>query len=185
VIRLRKKLTVIPERCSGCRVCELVCAISHAGVNNPKKANIRVISLYPHPVIKMPIVCEQCKKPKCRDACPTDAIVVTDGVVTILEDRCISCHACVSACHIGAIFVHEDIDTPFKCDMCGGNPKCVAACPKKAILYVPEHTLGQAHRLASALQYANMQEVEYYEHGEKKKLRYAEIETGGTRGDSR
>jgi anaerobic carbon-monoxide dehydrogenase iron sulfur subunit len=182
---LRKKLTVIPERCSGCRVCELVCAISHAGVNNPKKANIRVISLYPHPVIKMPIVCEQCKKPKCRDACPTDAIVVTDGVVTILEDRCISCHACVSACHIGAIFVHEDIETPFKCDMCGGNPKCVAACPKKAILYVPEHTLGQAHRLASALQYANMQEVEYFEHGEKKKLRYAEIETGGTRGDSR
>jgi carbon-monoxide dehydrogenase iron sulfur subunit len=90
----------------------------------------------------------------------------------------------VNACPIGAIFVHEDIEIPFKCDMCGGKPKCAASCPKKALLYVPEHTQGQAHRLGAALKYANMQEVEYYEHGVKKKLRYAEIETGGTRGDS-
>ncbi|MDF2957396.1 MAG: hypothetical protein OD814_001018, partial [Candidatus Alkanophagales archaeon MCA70_species_1] len=40
-----KKLTVIPERCSGCRLCELACAIAKFGVNNPKKAAIRVISI--------------------------------------------------------------------------------------------------------------------------------------------
>lgn len=36
--------------CSGCRLCELVCAIEHFGVNNPKKAAIRVMHTYPHPV---------------------------------------------------------------------------------------------------------------------------------------
>jgi hypothetical protein len=51
----------------------------------------------------------------------------------------------------------------------------MAVCPKKAILFVPEHTLGQVHRMASALGYAHLQEVEYWEHGIKKTLRYADI----------
>jgi hypothetical protein len=42
-------------------------------------------------------------------------------------------------------------------------------------LFVPEHTLGQVHRMASALGYAHLQEVEYWEHGIKKTLRYADI----------
>jgi hypothetical protein len=56
---MSKKLTVIPEQCSGRRICELVCAIKHFGVNNPKKAAIRVLTTYPHPVVRMPIVCIQ------------------------------------------------------------------------------------------------------------------------------
>ena len=50
---MQKKLTVIPEQCSGCGICELVCAIKHFGVNNPKKAAIRVLITYPHPVVRM------------------------------------------------------------------------------------------------------------------------------------
>ncbi|PXF61615.1 MAG: hypothetical protein C4B59_03440 [Candidatus Methanogaster sp.] len=75
----------------------------------------------------------------------------------------------------GAIFVHSDIGTPFKCDLCDGDPVCANVCPKKAILFVPEHMLGQVHRMASALGCAHLQEVEYWEHGIKKTLRYADI----------
>jgi hypothetical protein len=55
------------------------------------------------------------------------------------------------------------------------DPVCANVCQKKAILFVPEHALGQVHRMASALGYAHLQEVEYYEHGIKKTLQYADI----------
>ena len=170
-----KRLMVVPERCSGCRLCESACALQHHGVNNPKKAAIRIIALYPHPMIRMPVVCRQCSHPKCAENCPTDAISTDNGVVKIDADRCISCRQCVISCPFGAIYVHDDIATPFKCDLCGGHPACVQACPKGALQYVPEHELGEANRVASALRYAHMKEVEYVEKGERKKLRYAEI----------
>ncbi|MHC1584691.1 MAG: 4Fe-4S dicluster domain-containing protein [Candidatus Syntropharchaeia archaeon] len=173
-----KKLTIVPERCSGCRLCELVCAVRKFGVNNPKKAGIRVMSLYPHPVIRMPIFCRQCKEPMCMNNCPNEAIVVKNGIVKIDEENCISCNACVISCPFGAIFVHPEIKIPFKCDLCDGSPACVEACPKKALMYVPEHTLGQAHRLMSVLKYSHMREVEYIEEGVKKKLRYADLNGG-------
>lgn len=169
---MNKKLVVIPERCSGCRICELVCSIKHFKVNNPKKSAIRVIVHYPHPIIRMPVVCHQCKEPKCAENCPTDAIYIKNGTVLIDEEKCISCHQCVTSCPFGAIFVHQDLKFPIKCDLCGSSPECVAACPKKALLYIPENLMGQAMRVASALKYAKLKEVEYVEKGEMKKIKY-------------
>lgn len=177
-----KKLAVIPQRCSGCRTCELVCAITHFGVNNPKKSCVRVMTIYPHPVIRMPVICKQCQEPKCADGCPVNAITRTDGTVRIDPELCISCLQCVDSCPFGAMFVHEDIERPFNCDLCGGNPRCVEVCPKAALAFVPEHVLGQAHRVASALNYVHMKEVEYVEKGKKRRLRYADIE-GKPNGD--
>jgi len=171
-----KRLTVVAERCSGCRVCELVCAVEHFGVNNPKKSAVRVMVAYPHPVIRMPVVCHQCRVPKCRENCPTDAISHENGIVKIDGEKCIACHQCVISCPFGSIFTHQDVDTPFKCDLCGGDPECVKACPKGALLFLPAHLTGQAHRMASLLKYAHMKEVEYVEKGEKKILKYSEIE---------
>ena len=171
---MAKKISVIPERCSGCRLCELACSINKFGVNNPKKSCIRVMVVYPHPVIRMPIVCKQCKNPKCVSACPAGAIRQENGAGYIDKELCFSCQQCVSACPFGAIFVHHDIDVPFKCDLCGGDPECVKACPKGALQFVPEHTLGQAHRMESVLKYSHLREVEYVEKEEIKRLRYAD-----------
>ena len=103
-------LTVIPERCSGCKVCELACSVGRAGANNPKKSRIRVMVMYPHPVIRMPIVCKQCGVPKCGEGCPTNAIYRVNGTVHIDEERCISCYQCITSCPFGAMFLHEDIE---------------------------------------------------------------------------
>ena len=173
---ITKRLIVVPERCSGCRLCELACSLVRFGVNNPKKSCLRVMVAYPHPVIRMPIICHQCREPKCAENCPTGAIQVKDGLVVIDEDACISCNQCVVSCPFGAIFTHADLDTPFKCDLCGGDPECVKVCPKRALLFVPEHLIGDEHRITSLLKYAHMKEIQYAEQGEKKILKYADIE---------
>lgn len=169
------KLTVIPEQCSGCRQCELVCAIKHFGVNNPKKAAIRIVNTYPHPVMRLPVVCSQCKVPACAKACPTGALSRSNGVVHLDKETCISCYKCIDACPFGAIFAHDDCQVPIKCDMCDGDPECVKACPLGALRLIPEHALGETKRINNVLSYTQMREIEYYEKGEKKTLRYAEI----------
>jgi carbon-monoxide dehydrogenase iron sulfur subunit len=171
---MSKKLAVIPELCSGCRICELTCAIEHFGVNNPKKSAIRVLVTYPHPVVRMPIICSQCKVPVCADICPVDALSRENGVVQLDKDGCISCMKCVEACPFGAIYAHADVDYPIKCDMCNGAPKCVEKCPKGAIRLIPEQALGESKRLSNVLSYAHMKEIEYMEKGEKRIIRYAE-----------
>ena len=37
---MAKKLAVVPELCSGCRICELICAIQHFAAANPKKSAV-------------------------------------------------------------------------------------------------------------------------------------------------
>ena len=170
-----KKLAVIPELCSGCRICELVCSIRHFGVNNPKKSAVRVMVTYPQPVVRMPIICSQCKVPVCADACPVDALKRVDGVVHLDKDLCISCMKCVEACPFGAMFAHEDVANPIKCDMCDGEPQCVEKCPKQAIVMIPEQSLGESKRMNNVLSYAHMKEIEFIEKGEKKTIHYAEI----------
>ena len=169
------KLTVIPEQCSGCRICELVCAISHFGANNPKKAAIRVINTYPHPVMRMPIVGSQCKEPPCAQVCPADALRWVEGIVYLDKVNCISCNKCVEVCPFGAIYAHEDCDLPIKCDMCGGDPECVKKCPTGALRLIPESTLGEFKRLNNVLSYTQMKEIEFYEKGERKVIHYAEV----------
>ena len=172
---MAKKLAVIPEQCSGCRMCELACAIGHHGVNNPKKSAVRVLVTYPHPVVRMPIVCSQCKVPACADACPVAALKRVDGVVQLDTEACVSCMKCAEACPFGAIYAHEDLRYPIKCDMCNGRPACVDVCPKGAIRLIPEDALGEARRVSNVLSYAHMKEIEFIERGEKKVIHYAEI----------
>ena len=176
---MSKRIAVVPELCSGCHLCELVCAIEHFGANNPKKAAIRVMVTYPEPVARMPIVCGQCQYPHCANACPVGALVPTDGTVRLDKDTCVSCMRCVDACPFGAIYVHEDESFPIKCDMCGGDPCCVAECPKGALRLVEEHvtdqTPGETKRLATVLSYAHMKEIEFIEKGARKTIRYADV----------
>ena len=87
-------------------------------------------------------------------------------------EKCISCNQCLISCPFGAMFLHDDIDRPFKCDLCEGTPLCVEACPKEALKFHPKHILGQAHRLSAARNYAKLSKVGYMDGGQKKVIHY-------------
>jgi Fe-S-cluster-containing hydrogenase component 2 len=125
------------DNCSGCRVCEIVCSITHEGACNPRKSRIRVSS---KPGVDYPNVCRQCRVPRCAEACPTGAIAKDKkiGAYIVDNEKCTACHACVASCPFGAITIHPNSGFPIKCDLCGGSPQCVKYCPQNVLEYLPK-----------------------------------------------
>ena len=157
-----KRISVIPEACAGCRNCEIACAMTLYKVNNPKKAAIRIVSLFPEPAVNSPTVCHQCDPAPCQDACPTGAITRDElGVIDISTETCIMCLACVEVCPWGAMFVHDDVPTPIVCNLCGYSkdetePACVQWCPKNALKFEPTVAIGDSRRILQAKKMAKV-----------------------------
>jgi carbon-monoxide dehydrogenase iron sulfur subunit len=88
--------------------------------------------------ISFAVSCRHCNEPLCVKGCITGALTVTDGVITIDRDRCISCYTCILSCPYGAVSPSED-GAVQKCELCiktaGGTPACVGGCPNGAIVF--------------------------------------------------
>jgi phenylacetyl-CoA:acceptor oxidoreductase subunit 1 len=90
------------RRCIGCQTCTASCR--HANATPPGVQWRRVLDIefgeYPevHRAF-VPVGCQHCDEPPCRDVCPTQATKKrADGVVTIDYDLCIGCAYCAVAC---------------------------------------------------------------------------------------
>ncbi len=148
------RVAVLPSRCTGCRVCELVCSDVHEGRFQPSKARIQVIS-FDETVQDVPIVCQQCEDAPCLEACPQDAISrnLETSAVIVDKELCIQCGNCIDACVIGlekvdaeqklAIRLDDEKEMPLKCDLCDGDPQCVMFCPTQALLFTEEPVKGE------------------------------------------
>lgn len=122
------RLAVREEFCSGCRTCEVACALKNYQECNPKKAALRITGEFPAPGRYHITFCNQCGT--CADVCPTGAITMVDGAYRIDPETCIACYACVEACPSKAMFVHRAEKAPVKCTNCGA---CVQYCPREAV----------------------------------------------------
>ncbi|NPV44299.1 MAG: 4Fe-4S dicluster domain-containing protein [Firmicutes bacterium] len=130
---MSKILMLSPEKCIGCRTCELVCSFNKTKAFNPKCSRVTVIS-YDEAAISVPIMCMQCEDPSCIKVCPTSAITkADDGTAVIDEKKCIGCKFCISACPLGNITFSPIERKIVKCDLCGGEPGCAEFCPSGAI----------------------------------------------------
>jgi len=79
----------------------------------------------------------QCDEACCLKVCPVKAISRDEnGIIDIDPDKCIVCKMCVSACPLGNMSYSPGGKKVFKCDYCGGDPKCVKFCSPGAIQYV-------------------------------------------------
>jgi Fe-S-cluster-containing dehydrogenase component len=133
---------VLPEKCVGCRICELICSATYEGKYNPKLSRIRIITV--HPFSDIPIVCLHCKKPKCMEACPMGAMTWDRelSIVRIDAKLCNGCKNCIQACPFKAISFHWINNVAIKCELCNGKPKCVETCPASALMYTSPSKLN-------------------------------------------
>lgn len=124
---------ISPEKCTGCRTCETICAFNRTSKFNPQDAAISVTE-YEEALVSVPMMCMQCEEPSCMKVCPVGAISKSeDGTVYVDQGKCIGCKMCISACPLGNITYSKTQKKIVKCDLCGGQPKCAEFCPSGAI----------------------------------------------------
>lgn len=132
-----KVLMIDHEKCTGCRLCELVCSVKHDGISNPMRSRIRVVK-WEQEGIYIPMSCQQCQDAPCMNGCPVNAISHDETLnrIEVDYDICIGCRICVSVCPFGAMNFNTIDRKVIKCDLCDGDPQCVRFCDIKAVDYV-------------------------------------------------
>jgi len=133
---MARVLALDHERCTGCRLCELVCAVRHEGVSNPERSRIKIVK-WEWSGLFVPMTCRQCEQATCASICPVKAISRNEssGRVDVNYNLCNGCLACVVACHRGAMRLDAETGRVFKCDLCDGDPQCARFCTTGAIEY--------------------------------------------------
>jgi carbon-monoxide dehydrogenase iron sulfur subunit len=156
---MNRIIVVEPSKCTGCRLCEVVCSAAKHGAVNPTRARITVVK-WESICLETPMLCQQCEAAPCMAICPVKALTLDEVLsrVNIDYDKCIGCRFCVAVCPFGAMGIDPADKKVIKCDLCDGEPKCVAFCETKALQYVDASLVNRtkmrlaAERLSSLVE---------------------------------
>lgn len=149
-----KTVFVHPERCIGCKQCEIACAVEHS---QSKELSLAIWE-DPRPVPRIhveaspylttfPNKCRHCSPAPCVEICPTGALYrdTETDTVRLHPEKCIACGMCAMVCPFDVIvFDQARYDDSFKimnlkCDHCpdrtehGLDPACVETCKVHAL----------------------------------------------------
>lgn len=133
---------VDPEKCMGCKSCEIACAVQHSKDKDLFAALLQA----PAPMtrvhveqagsVTMPVVCRHCDDAPCMSACISGCLYKdAKGFVRRHKERCIGCWSCAMACPFGMVSRDAEKRIAVKCDRCHklDVPACVNACPTEAL----------------------------------------------------
>ncbi len=159
----RKILIADVKRCTGCRICELICSFSHEKVFSPTLSRVRIVK-WEKEGIDIPVFCVQCEHPPCEEICPVKAIYRDEKTGAMLTDEnvCIGCRICVEVCPFGATIMHLEKGVALRCDLCHGYPSCAKWCPEKVIKYVDVNVHLGVKRRKAVEEYSKLIEKTYY-----------------------
>jgi Fe-S-cluster-containing hydrogenase component 2 len=138
-------------------MCELACSANHEGAYRPSVARL-FSEVNPTTGTIKGHTCLQSGCAKCQQACPVDAIVTkritvtvkgefpgkakigsdtVEGFVLIVDEaKCTNCGDCYDVCPTGVIHPHPEKQVAFKCDLCDGEPQCIAFCQNPHVFAV-------------------------------------------------
>ena len=151
-----------PNLCIGCDTCMAACITTHMAEGLDAQPRLHISR---RGKITAPVTCQHCENAPCAAVCPTDAVRVSAGGVSVTADLCNGCEACVHACPFGVMALSSDGSTLYertlgwhnaagkaqekpggnrgsfavKCDLCDfaqSGPECVRVCPTKALYVV-------------------------------------------------
>lgn len=132
-----------PNRCTGCRACELGCSIEND--LGPERSwrevvTFNEISVPGVPRFHLSLACNHCVEPACMHSCPALAYSRdASGAVLLDAGRCIGCRYCTWACPYGAPQYEKALGVVGKCTFCshrlerGLKPACATLCPTGAL----------------------------------------------------
>lgn len=138
-----------PNKCIGCKSCEIACAVAHLDISVVTAGLVDApfsprINLVRAERATMPVQCRQCDDAPCANACPAAAIVHQGNKIVVKTELCIGCKACMLACPFGAIDMvpqckngqkqmqglsvinkeekhNKEVMAAHKCDLCAGR----------------------------------------------------------------
>jgi carbon-monoxide dehydrogenase iron sulfur subunit len=161
---MKGMLQIDVSRCTGCKTCELECAVAHSSaktlegvIRDGEKVQKRIF-VEAAGTLSVPLQCRHCEDAPCISVCPTKAMHrFGQGFPVLIEDdQCIGCRACIAVCPFGVVFMGVSGKVVNKCDLCirrlaqGQQPACAAGCPTKAITFTtPDKAAGDVRRKAA------------------------------------
>lgn len=140
------------DRCMACFSCIQACQFQQADRNMGWSPNI-FISVDMERRRIYAGTCLQCETALCMEVCPVNAIQRDPETSAVIVDNetCLGCGMCVSACPFGYMHLDDFLRKATKCDLCGGNPKCVQMCMAKALHFGSINSLAERKRKQSDL----------------------------------
>jgi anaerobic carbon-monoxide dehydrogenase iron sulfur subunit len=122
------------EKCVGCLICESFCSHYHEGAIWPDRARLRILFTDDDGPFKVNICrqCNNARcASACPTGAIT--LNEATGVWEVDVKLCNGCGDCVEACPFNAMFITDD-GVAYKCDLCDGEPQCAAMCPHEAVI---------------------------------------------------
>jgi anaerobic carbon-monoxide dehydrogenase iron sulfur subunit len=125
-----------PHLCTGCRYCEIACAVWHCGEIDVTRSRIRILFDEGRTTERYAAVnCQHCDDAICCAVCPSEALQKDEktGWVTQNSTKCVGCEMCILACPLSVPIFDAELKVAVKCDFCLGAPECVKYCSSGAL----------------------------------------------------